>query len=187
MTSHTGPNNWAPSADDDVGAVVTIQRRKWPDVEHYTRPAVSVGSDQFGTWFGLRLGDVILRKGRFHAHETFGGLILIPHRQWWTAWMPACNPDFDLYVDIATPTRTVAGTWSMVDLDLDVVRSHDGSVRVEDEDEFEQRRHRYPDHVVSNARAAAEAVLTAAADRRPPFGREAEQWSARWAALARVG
>ena len=66
----------------------------------------------------------------------------------------------------------------MVDLDLDVVRWRDsGSVEVIDEDEFAEHQvaYAYPDHVVANARGAAD-HLAARLSTHEPFAHAYQRW-----------
>lgn len=67
-----------------------------------------------------------------------------------------------------------------VDLDLDVIRDHDGTVRLDDEDEFAAHRVRYgyPDEVMGEARRSARALqeALAPADGREPFRTAYRPW-----------
>lgn len=72
-----------------------------------------------------------------------------------------------------------------VDLDLDVVRSIDGSVFVDDADEFADNQHSlgYPSEVIAQARATAAAVQRAVEADEMPFNRAV---AARWIAKLRI-
>jgi protein associated with RNAse G/E len=74
-------------------------------------------------------------------------------------------------------------TVTMADLDLDVVLRRDGSLVLDDEDEFEDHRVEldYPDHLVRLARRTADEVLAAVRDGAEPFGAVGAAW------LAQVG
>ncbi|HET9946387.1 MAG TPA: DUF402 domain-containing protein, partial [Actinomycetes bacterium] len=67
---------------------------------------------------------------------------------------------------------------SMVDLDLDVVLMRDGSLVLDDEDEFEAHRVAlgYPDDLVALARRTAHEVLVAISDGSEPFGSAGASW-----------
>ena len=85
------------------------------------------------------------------------------------------------YVDIITPATWVGPDHViMVDLDLDVVRLVDGTVEIEDEDEFNEHRLslRYPDFWVDKARITAAELFTALEGLHAPFGRVADAWLA---------
>ena len=71
----------------------------------------------------------------------------------------------------------------MVDLDLDVVLMRDGSLVLDDEDEFEVHRAAlgYPGDLVDLALATADEIFRAIWDGAEPFGTVGASW------LARVG
>ena len=114
--------------------------------------------------------------------------MLVPHDDWWLATFYDDDPrrPVDTYVDITTPVTWSDDTMTCVDLDLDVVRRTDGSVFLDDEDEFEehQRTLAYPSEVVANARASASAILSAVEADEIPFNRAV---AARWIAKLRPG
>ena len=66
----------------------------------------------------------------------------------------------------------------MVDLDLDVIRLRDGTVLLDDEDEFAEHRvlYGYPEDVVERALATSRDLLESVRERRPPFGPIPEKW-----------
>ncbi len=81
--------------------------------------------------------------------------------RWWTATFNAAPAQTAVYVDVSTPATIEDGLVTLVDLDLDVRGMRDGSVRIEDEDEFADHRVRYgyPPEVVAAARTAADWLL----------------------------
>ena len=86
------------------------------------------------------------------------------------------------YVDITTPARWDTGhdvpVLRCTDLDLDVVRTQDGRVYVDDEDEFADHRvaFGYPDDVVALAEESCRWVLERVRDRIEPFGEVGDAW-----------
>lgn len=89
--------------------------------------------------------------------------------------------DIDLYVDIVHPPKWIGDAClRVVDLDLDVIRRRNGDVLLDDEDELELHAAtlHYPPEVVAEARATADAVVTAVTDGTPPFSRPPERWLA---------
>ena len=88
---------------------------------------------------------------------------LVPAREWWVASFNGRrgDADVDVYVDVTTAPVRSAGVVEAVDLDLDVVRLRDGSVRVLDEDEFadHQVRYRYPAEVIDRAQACCDDLV----------------------------
>jgi protein associated with RNAse G/E len=113
-------------------------------------------------------------------------VVLVPHDDWWLATFYDDDPrrPVDTYVDITTPAEWTEDAVTCVDLDLDVVRRTDGSVFVDDEDEFEEHQHSlgYPSDVIASARASAAAVLRTVDADEIPFNRAV---AARWIAKLR--
>jgi predicted RNA-binding protein associated with RNAse of E/G family len=69
--------------------------------------------------------------------------------------------DIDLYVDIVCPPQwRTPSQLRLVDLDLDVIRRRDGTVLIDDEDEFNEHAVSlgYPPQVAQSARDAADAI-----------------------------
>jgi len=87
---------------------------------------------------------------------------------------------YELYVDVSTVPVWSGDEVTMVDLDLDVVRSRgDGAVRLLDEDEFVEHRVQlgYPESIVRNVTQTAQQLLAdvAAAE---PFAAAYRPWLA---------
>lgn len=101
-----------------------------------------LGGDLYGVWLGGRAGVEFTRPGV--SFETTGPLvILVPHDRPWVATFYGGKGfghvhDCMVYVDMTTsPAWSGDGAdVTMVDLDPDVFQCHDGSVHVDDEDEF---------------------------------------------------
>jgi hypothetical protein len=66
----------------------------------------------------------------------------------------------------------------MIDLDLDVIRRQDGTVTVDDEDEFEVHKvkYGYSEEMIERARAETEWVVAALAAGTEPFFVVAASW-----------
>lgn len=155
---------------------VDCDLRKWPDLPHWRFGADLIERDGFGTWLsclpptpytGPRVGDFE------HAF-----VLLVPPDDWWIASFNDDRVDDAIYVDIATPA-----TWrtehhvTAVDLDLDIVRFHDGRVELVDEDEFAEHQvaFGYPDDVIAQARSTADRMFEIVQDDTERFlgaGRE---------------
>ncbi len=88
----------------------------------------------------------------------------------------ANNPE--VYVDVASVTSWSAASATAVDLDLDVVRRWDGSVYVDDEDEFleHQRTLAYPPEVISAAESSCAQLVPAVTNHLPPFDDTSRGW-----------
>lgn len=92
-------------------------------------------------------------------------------------WQPDGTPH-QHYVNIALPSTWDDGTLRFVDLDLDVKARADGTVELDDADEFAEHRVRfgYPADLVERAQRAAEEVLSLARARRPPLDGSLYAW-----------
>jgi hypothetical protein len=157
--------------------IVDVDFRKWGDRKHWQFKATLLGTDEFGTWLG-GLPPIAYTGPRGDGSFEHAFVQLFPRSEWWVAVWDATG-DLELYVDIATPPRWPAADHvTMIDLDLDVYRRRDGSVHLDDEDEFEEHRvlYSYPDDVVERAVATARDLMEAVGEGRPPFGPLPEEW-----------
>lgn len=158
---------------------------------HWTYPAVVLGSDRHGTWLGVPAGSHHSRPGLSFDSDVDSVVLVAPGTAS-LAGLHAPGIWVDTYVDIATPPwwddTTAVPSLRSIDLDLDVIRRSDGTVFVDDEDEFDEHRVSlgYPDPLVRSARASCADVLAAVAGRRPPYdGPTATAWLGRLAELPR--
>lgn len=168
---------------------VLVEWLKWPTDPYRTTPMHRVGEDASGTW-------LFAPRGAEAAYSALGPmplpvnfLTLVPRDAGWIATWMWGNPavDIDVYVDIVGPPRWLSKSQlQVVDLDLDVIRRPSGEVVLDDEDEFIENTssRRYPADIVRRARATADALLVAVAERRAPFGDESRPWQK--AAVARA-
>jgi protein associated with RNAse G/E len=71
--------------------------------------------------------------------------------------------------------------YEMIDLDLDVAVYRDGTVEVQDEDEFRihQVQYRYTADMISRAKEETSRIVTALETRQEPFFEVAAAWLAR--------
>jgi protein associated with RNAse G/E len=99
----------------------------------------------------------------------------------------ANNPE--VYVDVASVTSWSSASATAVDLDLDVVRRWDGTVFVDDEDEFleHQRTLGYPPEVITAAQLSCEQLVPAVTNHVPPFDSTCSVWLDVLAGLADEG
>jgi protein associated with RNAse G/E len=159
----------------DVRVVYT----KYDGSLHWHETMTRLGEDEHGVWLGAPAG-VSARKG----HEP---AIVVPHAHvmlfrpdvWWTAVFNAPPAKVEIYCDITSPIRwPTTAEVTMVDLDLDVIRHRDGSVFIDDEDEFAEHRVRYayPADVVDQARAATAWLAAAVGDGTEPFATRYRVW-----------
>jgi predicted RNA-binding protein associated with RNAse of E/G family len=97
------------------------------------------------------------------------------------AWyLPAFwfTPDTDLTIDVCTPPTFSGGTWSFVDLELDLFRAADGRAGIVDQGEWELLAESglISEEVVRTADEAAETLLSLVEGRTEPFGSAALPW-----------
>lgn len=162
---------------------VTVQFLKYPDAIHWGLVTYRLGEDEWGVWLGMPVGSERW-KGAEPWHPTTENRVLcVPHSDWWVLSHNGAGPDLSHFVDISTPAVWGPGRVEMVDLDLDVVVWQDGTVEMEDEDEFalHQVQLDYPGELVAGARAAADRLFAEVSLGREPFFATAASW------LLRVG
>jgi hypothetical protein len=171
----------------ELGDPVRIEMEKWGGLRHWHIPGRWLGHDEQGDWVGFPIGSEFDRPG---AHSVTSnhqvGLVphpdLAPEHRWWlgTFHGPGGRLGVDVYVDIATPPVWDGNVLRTVDLDLDVVKNDDGSVWVDDEDEFTEHQVSlgYPPEVVETAELSCARVLAAVKDRHAPYDGSHEPWLA---------
>ncbi|MGW2476617.1 DUF402 domain-containing protein [Streptomyces sp. NPDC001665] len=167
-------------------AEVRVVVRKFDGSLHWHHSMVWLGEDEFGVWLGAPIGTVYSKGGEDEVYATQERrVMLFPRDGWWTALFQAAPAQLDVYCDVTTPSLWPhAGEVTMIDLDLDVCRTRwDGSVFVDDEDEFldHQKWHGYPSDTIVHARSAADWLSAALRDGAEPFGSRFRTW------LDRVG
>ncbi|PJJ57381.1 hypothetical protein CLV56_1609 [Mumia flava] len=151
---------------------------KYPDQPHWEFDTALLDVDEWGTWLYMSAGTRAARPGR-EMHTRVDSVTLVPtdapvvptfHATWDA---PQHRLRYAMYADMTTPAHWESDdVVTMVDLDLDVVLTVDGDVRLLDEDEFEDHRLRfgYPDELVATARRSADDVLAAVRARAEPYG-----------------
>ena len=154
---------------------------KYDGRPHWTMWAQPLGEDEHGLWFGSPPDQEVSRPG-LTVLLAFPWALLVPRDRGYVASFNARaddDPGAAVYVDMTTvpvwetPTRMTA-----VDLDLDVVRRTDGTVYVDDEDEFAEHRvtFGYPPDVVELAEESCRWVLGHVRAGTGPFGAVGEAW-----------
>ena len=130
-----------------------------------------LADDEWGTWLWTPAGSSAQRGTEPPRTFNHTNVKLIAPGEWWTAiWNDGDR--YDLYIDTITPPAVGPDRITMIDLDLDLVRTTTGRVSIEDEDEFEEHRRRYgyPDYVVEKARTVTGGLKTRLEDHDEPFG-----------------
>lgn len=161
---------------------VTVQFLKNPDVLHWGFEAQWLGEDEWGDWIAVPTGtkrwkgEIPVRPSRADA------VFCLPRRGWWHLHYNGSATESSHFVDIVTPPVWVSSNrYEMIDLDLDVVRNQDGSVGVEDEDEFEihQVKYAYSEEMIAGAVAETARIVEMLQTRQEPFFDVADAWLAR--------
>lgn len=158
--------------------MITVQYYKYPRSLHWRHEMVPLGKDAHGAWVGGPVGTVVQRGEEPPRTMDQAFVQLIPEDRWWTAIFNSAHR-IEVYVDITTrPVWTEENRVEMIDLDLDVIRLRDGTIYVDDEDEFDLHRVEleYPPRMVDSARAAAARVALELERRAAPFDDTASAW-----------
>lgn len=158
---------------------VTVQFLKNPDIAHWGFKGSYLGEDEHGDWIGVPAG-----SERWKGTETVGptgehAVFCAPRDGWWHLHYNGETTRFSHFVDIVTqPVWVSENRYEMIDLDLDVVVHQDGTIEIEDEDEFEvhQVRYGYTGAMIEGALQATERVVQALRERREPYFEVAAAW-----------
>lgn len=168
------------------GDPVTQQYRKFDGRPHWRFDTFFLGSDEFGTWIGGTAGTLMERPGR-SVVSPVDWVGLIPRDEWFVATFNAAGSEAfaHTYIDLMSVPVWDGGLVSAIDLDLDVVRLHDGRIYLDDEDEFETHRLEfgYPADLVTTVRSTADRLLADVRAGTEPFGSVYADWFDRWGRL----
>jgi protein associated with RNAse G/E len=159
---------------------VHVVFRKFDGKLHRRAVELHLGEDEWGTWLGVPVGtEVDYVSAGFSRVDEHRGVRLIPRAGWYTALFFAPTRELEMYCDITAPATWTGMTQvTMVDLDLDVIRTHRGKVNLLDQDEFavHQVSYGYPADVIRQATHTADQVVTASRNRTEPFGTHYAGW-----------
>ncbi len=157
---------------------INLNFRKWPDAPHYRYEAEYLGEDEWGYWVLARKGTPFQRGDGQVSAFSFSAVELIPREQWFQAMYSPTWPAHDLYVHVAMPPRWDGDVVTILDLDLDVIRSPAGVTTLLDSDEFELHSTTlgYPPDMVQQARSTAVNLMELVAGRAEPFGTAVNKW-----------
>lgn len=118
---------------------ILVRGFKWPRRPTAVATAWLLGEDAFGRWLGVTSG-----SSWWMADHSQSGVFntsfvkLVPDGTFWTACFNLADPLVD--VDIVQPVRWLDDVLEEVDLELDILRLADGSVRVRDQEAFDHVR-----------------------------------------------
>jgi hypothetical protein len=168
------------------GDRIRVEITKWGGRPHWEYDGLRLGADAWGDWLGFPVGTRYQRPGMDFVSD-FASVVLVPADG--SALLAAFNDEHAkaaVYVDMATVPSWDGTVLRATDLDLDVVRTQDGRVYLDDEDEFldHQARYGYPADVVALAERTAAAVLVAVREGRAPYDGTAAAWHERLAGLS---
>ncbi len=154
--------------------------RKWGDVAHWRFPVERLGTDEFGTWLGAR-PPTPYTGPRGAGEWTHEFVLCVPDDRWWIATFNAYTTDLGarIYVDMTTvPVWRSESHVQAIDLDLDVIRTWDDQVVIDDEDEFaeHQVKYGYPPEVVRSAQASCDEIFERVQKMDEPFGEVGTSW-----------
>lgn len=160
-----------------LGDPIRIETTKWGGGAHWVHPGQYLGVDDLGVWVGFPTGTHHWRPG-LAIDSPVDSVTLLPHDDWCAMTFHAPGIWADVYVDLATPTMWEGTTARLVDLDLDVIRRSDGSIYLDDVDEFELHRVQlgYPHDVVDRTRNRAATLQRDLAEARAPFDGRAQSF-----------
>lgn len=165
------------------GTRMSFRWRKWDGSAHWVHDCVLLGSDRWGDWIGQRDGWHSARPGlEFDADGD--SVTLLPPSGEYAATVNATHPRIAIYIDIAWEVGWGAGDGGLepvgIDMDLDVVRAHDGrGIFIDDRDEWDEHRVRYgypPEIVARLEQVAVELERDVTAERAPFDGATTAHW-----------
>lgn len=163
---------------------VTVQFLKNPDHLHWGFEAQWLGEDDWGDWMAVPVGTTRWKGTELVRPTRERAVFCKPHDGWWHLHYNglATTSEYTHFVDICTPPVWVGeNRYEMIDLDLDVAIRNDGTIEIQDEDEFEihQVHYGYSAEMIDEARASTEFVTERLRRRDEPFFEVAESWLAR--------
>jgi protein associated with RNAse G/E len=161
---------------------VTVQFLKNPDILHWGFEAFFLGEDEHGSWIAVPEGTKRWKGEKLFHPTRDPAVFCAPRDGWWHLHYNGATTRFSHFVDIVTPPRWVSeNRYEMIDLDLDVIIHQDGTVEIEDEDEFEihQVRYGYTEEMILRAEAETKRIVGVLKNREEPFFDVAANWLAR--------
>jgi protein associated with RNAse G/E len=161
---------------------VTVQFLKNPDILHWGFNASYLGEDEFGHWIAVPTGTERWKGEQDVRPSAETAVFCAPHEGWWHLHYNGETTRFSHFVDIVTPPVWVSeNRYEMIDLDLDVVVYQDGTIEIDDEDEFEvhQVLYDYTEELIQGALESTARVVDALREHREPFFDVAAGWLAK--------
>jgi hypothetical protein len=163
--------------------MIEVRGFKWPRRPTGVAMAYLLGEDAFGRWLGVTGGDPWwAADGSRSGVFVMSFVKLVPDGTFWTACFNPFDPVVD--VDIVLPVRWIGDTLEEIDLELDILRSANGAVRVRDREEFERVRQVWamPGDIAAQAEATCDRVRALVERGAEPFGEVGQAWLSRFLA-----
>lgn len=159
---------------------VRVVYRKYDGSLHWHMTLRRLGADEHGVWLGAPAGSTSRRGSEPPVTLAMPYVLLVPAGQWWSALFNGEPARTEVYCDITTVADWDGDQVTMVDLDLDTLRSRDGRVKIVDQDEFaeHQVKYGYPPDVIAAAEEAAHRLHTLLGDGTEPFATAFRPWLA---------
>lgn len=164
---------------------IKVVYTKYDGALHWHHPGTLLGEDEHGAWVSVPAGTLASKGAEPPVAWETAIVMLFPRDGWWTATFHTPPHPYELYVDVTTVPRWRDGEVTMVDLDLDVILTREGTVILDDEDEFAEHRVTlgYPADTVARAQETARWLLAAVEHREGPFAGAHTAWLGRASAL----
>lgn len=161
----------------EMGPVV-VQFYKNPDILHWGFAGFHIGQDEHGHWVGLPRGSRRWKGATPHRPTGEDAVQCFPHDGWWVLHYVGPEREVSHFVDITTQPTLADGRIQMIDLDLDLLVSGEGTVQVVDEDEFEvnQVLFGYDRDMIERATAETERLAGLLRRGAEPFFELAANW-----------
>ena len=175
MSMHRSPDRRA----------IEVRGFKWPRRPTAIAVTQLLGEDAYGRWLGVARGEPWWAADRSRSGVFLEALAkVVPRGTFWTACFHPVDPEID--VDIVLPVRWFGDALEEIDLELDILRLADGSVRVRDREEFDRVRAAWamPSDIVAQAEGMCERVRALVDAGAEPFGAVGRAWLARFLAEA---
>lgn len=159
---------------------VTVQFRKNPDIVHWGFEAMWLGEDEWGDWIAVPEGTHCWKGADEHRPTEGNAVFCVPRGEWWHLHYNGANHHkYSHFIDVVTPPVWISDDrYEMIDLDLDVAVHRDGTVEVQDEDEFEvhQVELGYTEEMIARALEETRRLVGAVERRQEPFFEVAAGW-----------
>ncbi|MDH5672050.1 MAG: DUF402 domain-containing protein [Myxococcales bacterium] len=109
-----------------AGDVVYVDVRKWPATPRWHWHAFALGEDDHGRWSYVPQGAPVQLAEQSPITTSYPQVIMYPWEALYAARFLPEQADLAVYVDVIAAPSYAPQRVQVVDVDLDVVRHHDG-------------------------------------------------------------